>query len=88
MYEAIFEPSGNWTADVTIWQKTGNSKSYQRLMTVDADKTREFFPEELEEHTYYRQRITVKKKDEDGKVLVVFSLHSMLRIWMICILFL
>lgn len=37
IYSEIFEPSGNWTADVTIWQKTGNSKRYQRILTVDAD---------------------------------------------------
>ena len=39
LYEAIFEPTGNWEATATYWQKTGNSKSYQRLITVDADKS-------------------------------------------------
>ncbi|MBR1742187.1 MAG: hypothetical protein IJ733_10045, partial [Lachnospiraceae bacterium] len=26
LYKAIFQPDGNWTADLTFWKKTGNSK--------------------------------------------------------------
>lgn len=69
LYDKIFEPSGNWTSSVTYWQKTGNSNSYQKLLTVDADKIETHKPKTLTESTYYRQRITVKKKDEDGKGL-------------------
>lgn len=68
LYKAIFEPDGNWEAEATFWQKTGNSKSYQRLITVDAEELpREYTPQTCSKTTYYRQRITVKKKDEDGK---------------------
>lgn len=67
LYSAIFEPSGEWEASATFWQKTGNSKRYQRLLTVDAEETpHSFNPKEFKKTTYYRQRITVKKKDEDG----------------------
>ena len=68
LYKAIFEPDGNWEAEATFWQKTGNSKSYQRLITVDAEELpRDYTPQICSKSTYYRQRITVKKKDEDGK---------------------
>lgn len=79
LYNNIFEPSGNWEATATIWQKTGNSKGYQKLITVDAEKTPQAFaPATLTDVTYYRQRITVKKKDEDGKGLggIQFTLDA------------
>ena len=64
LYNTIFEPSGNWEATATIWQKTGNSKGYQKLITVDAEKTPQAFaPATLTDVSYYLQRITVKKKD-------------------------
>ena len=78
-YQEIFEPSGNWTADVTIWQKTGNSKGYQRLITVDAEREPIIYdPSSISDSVYYRQRITVKKKDEDGKGLggIQFTLDA------------
>ncbi len=80
LYENIFEPSGNWTADITFWQKTGNSKRYQKLLTVNADDEPEidFKPSFISDSIYYRQRITVKKKDEDGKGLggIQFTLDA------------
>lgn len=79
LYKQIFEPDGDWTASATIWQKTGNSKSYQKLLTVDAEELpTDYYPESLHEHTYYRQRITVLKKDEDGNGLggIQFTLNA------------
>lgn len=79
VYKDIFEPSGNWTAQITFWQKTGNSNRYQRLLTVDADNDDiEFNPSSVSDSTYYRQRITVMKKDEDGKGLggIQFTLDA------------
>lgn len=79
LYNTIFEPSGNWEATATIWQKTGNSKGYQKLITVDADETpKTNVPSVLTDVTYYRQRITVKKKDEDGNGLggIQFTLDA------------
>ena len=79
IYKDIFEPAGDWTASITFWQKTGNSKSYQRLLTVDADETPiTYKPTSISDSTYYRQRITVMKKDEDGKGLggIQFTLNA------------
>jgi LPXTG-motif cell wall-anchored protein len=79
LYKQIFEPDGDWTAEATIWQKTGNSKSYQKLLTVDAEENGTTFSiQSLNENTYYRQRITVLKKDEDGKGLggIQFTLDA------------
>lgn len=79
LYNSIFEPSGNWEASATIWQKTGNSKGYQKLITVDAEKLPQIYtPTTLTDTTYYRQRITVKKKDEDGNGLggIQFTLDA------------
>lgn len=79
VYQDIFEPSGEWTASMTFWKKSGNSKSYQRLLTVDADKEdRDYEPDSISDSTYYRQRITVMKKDEDGKGLggIQFTLDA------------
>ena len=76
LYQDIFEPSGAWTADITFWQKTGNSNRYQKLLTVDADDVPEV--SSISDSTYYRQRITVFKKDEDGKGLggIQFTLDA------------
>lgn len=72
IYNEIFHPGGKWTASVTSWQKTGNSKHYQRLLTVNAeDEPNIYEPSKISDSSYYRQRITVKKKDEDGKNLSV-----------------
>ena len=80
IYSDIFEPGGAWTASITYWQKTGNSKYYQRLLTVDADREDipEYDPSAISDKTYYRQRITVTKKDEDGKGLggIQFTLDA------------
>lgn len=79
LYSDIFEPSGEWTADITFWKKTGNSKKYQQLLTVDADKGDiEYEPSAISDKIYYRQRITVMKKDEDGKGLggIQFTLDA------------
>lgn len=80
IYQDIFEPSGEWTASITFWQKTGNSKKYQRLLTVDADRVDipDYDPKSINDSDYYRQRITVKKKDEDGKGLggIQFTLDA------------
>ena len=76
IYQHIFEPSGAWTANITFWQKTGNSNKYQRLLTVDADDVPEV--SSISDSAYYRQRITVMKKDEDGKGLggIQFTLDA------------
>lgn len=76
LYKDIFEPSGAWTADITFWQKTGNSNRYQKLLTVDADDVPEVAS--INDSDYYRQRITVTKKDEDGKNLagIQFTLDA------------
>lgn len=80
LYRDIFEANGAWTASITIWQKTGNSKHYQKLITVDADREDipDYDPSSISDSTYYRQRITVKKKDEDGKGLggIQFTLDA------------
>lgn len=79
LYSDIFEPDGDWTAQVTYWNKTGNSKSYQRLMTVDADELDlGYAPETLSTAAVYRQRITVHKQDEDGNNLggIQFTLSA------------
>ncbi len=80
VYKDIFEPNGEWTASLTFWQKTGNSKHYQRLLTVDADEeiTTHYSPSKVSDSEYYRQRITVLKKDEDGNGLggIQFTLDA------------
>lgn len=79
LYTQIFEPEGLWTAEVTVWKKTGNSNGYQTLMTVDADEDKlDYEPLTVSESTYYRQRITVQKKDDDGNGLegIPFTLKA------------
>lgn len=79
LYTDIFEPDGDWTADITFWKKTGNSKKYQQLLTVDADREPVIYnPYSITDKIYYRQRITVMKKDEDGKGLggIQFTLDA------------
>ena len=37
LYKQIFQPTGAWEAQATMWEKTGATKGYQKLITVDAD---------------------------------------------------
>lgn len=68
IYKQIFEPSGDYTSEVTYWEKTGNSTSYQKLMTVDAEhEPVPFEPKSVQKTVAYRQRLTIHKKDEEGK---------------------
>ena len=79
LYDSIFKPSGSWTAEATYWKKQGSNKSYQTLITVDADETTHAYsPKFVSKDEYYRQRITVKKVDEDGKGLpgIQFTLDA------------
>lgn len=70
LYSDIFEPKGDWTAEVTYWKKTGNSKSYQQLLTVDADESEKTVnPKTMSQMIAYRQRVTIHKDDEEGTAL-------------------
>lgn len=77
LYRKIFEYEGAFEAQCTVWTKSGASKNYQRLLMVDADVTPLNY-HTIDKSTYYRQRVTVQKNDEDGKGLggIKFSLSS------------
>ena len=49
--------------------KTGATKGYQKLISVDADILQNPNYKTITDHTYYRQRITMHKQDEDGEGL-------------------
>lgn len=76
LYEQIFEPSGNWTAKATYWEKTGENKDYQTLITVDSESVPNY--KTLNKSDLYRQRITVYKKDQFGNGLsgIQFTLKA------------
>ncbi|MBR1865739.1 MAG: hypothetical protein IJ801_04460 [Lachnospiraceae bacterium] len=79
LYKDIFEPDGDWTAEVTYWEKTGNNASYQTLLTVDAeDIPQNYTPKTINESVAYRQRITIRKQDEEGNGLsgIQFTLSA------------
>ncbi len=69
IYNAIFETSDNFEVKATYWKKTGSSKGYQTLLTVDAEETDEYKPYHLHMTQYYRQRVNVVKKDNLGNPL-------------------
>ena len=77
LYRKIFETSENFEVKCSVWTKSGGSKNYQRLMTVDAEPTPPVY-KTLDKSMYYRQRVTIHKKDEDGKGLggIKFTLSS------------
>lgn len=76
--EVVIQPAGAWEAKATMWEKTGATKGYQKLITVEANTIN--FPKykTVTDHTYYRQRITLHKQDEDGKGLggIKFTLSA------------
>lgn len=78
LYKQIFQPTGAWEAKATMWEKIGATKGYQKLITVEANTIN--FPKykTVTDHTYYRQRITLHKQDEDGKGLggIKFTLSA------------
>ena len=78
LYKQIFQPTGAWEAKATMWEKTGATKGYQKLITVDADILQNPNYKTITDHTYYRQRITLHKQDEDGKGLggIKFTLSA------------
>ena len=78
LYDQIFKPAGAWEVTANFWQKTGNSNRYQRLLTVDADSVDIPQYKTMNDAVYYRQRITVLKKDEDGNGLggIQFTLNA------------
>lgn len=78
LYKQIFQPTGVWEAKATMWEKIGATKGYQKLITVDADTVQNPNYKTITDHTYYRQRITLHKQDEDGKGLggIKFTLSA------------
>ncbi|MCI8365367.1 MAG: hypothetical protein HFG34_10550 [Eubacterium sp.] len=76
IYSEIFETSDAFSATVQSWKKTGASRGWQVLMTVDSKE--DDTPQEVKEYTYqdtlkFRQKVKVKKVDEDGKALAGVS---------------
>ncbi len=74
LYSDIFETTDTFSATVQSWKKTGASRGWQVLMTVDSEDT----PPEVNEHVYqdtlkFRQKVKVKKVDEDGNALAGVS---------------
>lgn len=69
LYKQIFQPSGTWEAKATMWKKTGATKGYQKLITVDAESSKLPGYKTTTDHTYYRQCITVHKQYENGRDL-------------------
>ena len=78
LYKQIFQPTGAWEAKATMWERIGATKGYQKLITVDADTVQNPNYKTITDHTYYRQRITLHKQDEDGKGLggIKFTLSA------------
>ena len=64
LYKTIFETTDKFEVSATYWKKSGGTKGYQTLLTVDADSTEEYKPKHLSKSTYYRQRVNVQKSDE------------------------
>ncbi len=69
LYTSIFENTGNFEVKATYWKKSGGTKGYQTLLTVDADIPEDFRPKHLSKSKYYRQRVTVQKNDDLGNPL-------------------
>ena len=69
IYNAIFETTDNFEVSATYWKKSGGTKGYQTLLTVDADTTEIYNPKHLNKSNYYRQRVTVEKNDDLGNPL-------------------
>ncbi len=69
IYDAIFKTNDNFEVSATYWKKSGGTKGYQTLLTVDADTTETYKPKHLNKNQYYRQRVTVEKNDDLGNPL-------------------
>ena len=75
IYSDIFDTADAFTATVQSWKKTGASRGWQVLMTVES----ETIPiPKVTTHAYqaslkFRQKVKVKKVDEDGNALAGVS---------------
>ncbi|MCM1244613.1 MAG: SpaA isopeptide-forming pilin-related protein [Roseburia sp.] len=70
LYSDIFETADAFSATVQLWKKSGASRGWQELMTVDSVPT----TSPVTEHSYqdtlkFRQKVKIKKVDEDGNAL-------------------
>lgn len=75
IYSDIFDTTDSFTATVQSWKKTGASKGWQVLMTVNS---KDEPPLDWSENYYqgtlkFRQKVKVKKVDEDGNALAGVS---------------
>ena len=78
LYQQIFDKSKTVTVKVTKWKYSGSGTHRQELLVVDAGKGMVNKPKCISATEYYRQRITLEKRDEDGKLLpkVTFTLSA------------
>ena len=70
IYSDIFDIAGTVSCDIKIWKYKSDTEKdeIQKLMQIKAEKVEyKYFPYNTDE--YYRQRITLKKVDEDGEPL-------------------
>lgn len=76
IYSEIFDTADAFTATAQSWKKTGASRGWQVLMTVESEE-KPIIPT-IKIHTYqaslkFRQKVMVKKVDEDGNALAGVS---------------
>ena len=76
IYSDIFDTADAFTATVQSWKKTGASRGWQVLMTVESETIP--IPPKIKTHVYqaelkFRQKVKVKKVDEDGNALAGVS---------------
>ena len=79
LYTEIFEKSGSFSVKVTEWGYSGSGSHRQKLLVVKASKNIPPKPKRACGRTSYRQKLTMNKKDEEGKPVggVKFSVEAL-----------
>lgn len=65
LYNQIFGKSGTFSVSVTEWKYSGSGSHRQELLVITGGTKVE--PKCVSVNDFYRQRIKIRKKDEDGK---------------------
>lgn len=69
LYQEIFGVSGEVNITATVWKYAGSGNHRQELLEIHSASKTEISAKSLQKDEWYRQRITIHKKDDSGERL-------------------
>lgn len=69
LYQEIFGVSGEVNIAATVWKYAGSGNHRQELLEIHSSTKTEITAKSIQKDEWYRQRITIQKRDDSGEVL-------------------